>query len=70
MPVARARSCCGNHVATTRLLTGKQGASLTPRPKRNSSNDLRPTAKPCINVKNDQNVNARKYVTLLIGFNI
>src|SRR5689334_11876859 len=34
MPVAIARSCRGNHIATTRLLVGKAGASLRPRPSR------------------------------------
>ncbi len=40
--VAFARSCCGNQALTTRLLTGKHGASLMPSPKRHSSSVFSP----------------------------
>ncbi|MNC34524.1 hypothetical protein D3C75_829610 [compost metagenome] len=52
--VARARSCCGNHLPTTRLLTGKHGASLIPNPRRHSSKVFRPIVKPWNKVNADQ----------------
>src|ERR1700744_4487160 len=65
VPVAIARSLCGNHVATTRLLVGKHGASETPRPRRNANSAPMPCTKPCASVHRDQKVIDRKYVTLL-----
>ncbi|MNP76861.1 hypothetical protein D3C76_1741850 [compost metagenome] len=58
MLVARARSLCGNQVATTRLLVGKHGASVMPTRKRKPSSDKKPWAKPCKPVNNDHNVSA------------
>jgi len=58
MPVALARSLCGNQVATTRLLVGKHGASVTPTRKRMPSKDKNPWAKPCRPVNSDHRVRA------------
>ena len=58
--VAFARSCCGNQALTTRLFTGKHGASLTPSPKRHSSSVFSPTAMPWNRVNSDHRVSDRK----------
>ena len=58
--LARARSCCGNHVASTRLLAGKHGASKMPIPMRVRIRPLSELTTPISAVKSDQNAMAMK----------
>ena len=47
MLLARARSCCGNQLFSTRLLAGKQGASQTPSATRSPTNAPTVLTRPC-----------------------
>src|SRR5215510_2248194 len=51
--VARPRSRCGNHVETTRLLTGKAGASARPTAKRRPKSEANPLTTPSPSVESD-----------------
>ena len=58
MPVASARSFCGNHIATALMDAGKLAASATPRMKRMMMKPMTVATRPCPAAATDQRISA------------
>ena len=58
MPVANARSCCGNHIATALIEAGKLAASAKPSMKRTMTKPTTVATRPCAAAANDHRTSA------------
>ena len=58
MPVASARSFCGNHIATALIDAGKLAASAAPRRKRTAANPKTVLTRPCAIAMSDHMTSA------------
>src|SRR5688572_16196560 len=59
MPVAKARSFCGNHMATALMEAGKLAASANPSTKRTMTNPSTVATRPCAAAAIDQMISAQ-----------
>src|SRR5262245_3866275 len=71
MPVASARSFCGNHMATALIEAGKLAASATPRQKRTTTKPMTEATRPCAAAASDQTMSAiaRLFLTPNLSMN-
>src|SRR5215831_13249821 len=58
IPVASARSFCGNHIATALIDAGKFTASATPRKNRTTTKPITDATRPCAAAATDQTTSA------------